>query len=743
MPINTPVEQQIVSSTGKALAVHRGKAAMLVADLDKGAIVLMDGKTYGGIPAAREDVQIRAGSGAIMVNGKEWSTLTGTINIDIKPDGFIESAVSPSDKVLGVGDDGKIAAQLSVDYDVDTGLFSLKGKDGAVISSFNLVIPTGITPKSVALVQNPESQTPGLYLEFTFVDDDDVEIKLYANMDALKDVYTAGRGITISDDRVISVDEDAISGVIADDLIGEGGGLKVGDDSKLQVAVDPNGVIGINENGLHLQFDGGLQSTVMPDGEHVLELGSHASETPEYGLGDEIHYGHVKLSDEADATATEAAGIAATPAAVKTVDNAAVHKTGNETISGVKTFEDIPLIKQADGSTDQVATIGDAQMLVDGTIWGKRIETDLPEDTSQLTANMPVGAFLVTPGGSSGGSGCADLEPRVAALEEDMQAVTQVITVPPEEEGGEATTKAVVAAHAATTDIYGVATPGLYGHVRVITDTTASNFGPSDVFSAAATAFLVGNMGTPGEINWPDGQVPSVGIMLDSATFLVTSSGSFTLPAGKYSFEVVGGGGKGQDGYAPFPANTRSGAGGGSAQPVIEQVMLNAAATVAATIGASGGNSVVTVADKTITGYAGAEAAGGYATGYGTGHTSGNGGAGPSYTHPGGDGGPGAHGTSSCGEDAGTYDWGRCGAGGGAGSRLSRVITSVVAANGAASANPRGGSDNNYGRGGTGYGAGGGGGGAYWATACGAGGSHRAGSGGAGAPGCVLITARV
>lgn len=415
MPINTPVEQQIVSSTSKALAVNRGKAAMLVADLDKGTIVLMDGKTYGGIPAAREDVQIRAGSGAITVNGKEWSTLTGTINIDIKPEGFIENAVSPSDKVLGVGDDGKIAAQLSVGYDVDTGLFSLKGKDGAVISSFNLVIPTGITPKSIALVQNPETQAPGLYLEFTFVDDDDVEIKLYANMDALKDVYTAGRGIVISDDRVISVDGATISGVIADDLIGDGGGLKVGDDGKIQVAVDPNGVIGINENGLHLQFDGGLQSTVMPDGEHVLELGSHASETPEYGLGDETHYGHVKLSDEADATATEAAGIAATPSAVKAVDNAAVHKTGDEVISGVKTFEDVPLIKQADGSTDQVATIGDAQMLVDGTIWGKRIETDLPEDTSQLTADMPVGAFLVTPGG---GSGSADTSKWGIALDE-------------------------------------------------------------------------------------------------------------------------------------------------------------------------------------------------------------------------------------------------------------------------------------------------------------------------------------
>lgn len=391
------------------------------------------------------------------------------------------------------------------------------------------------------------------------------------------------------------------------------------------------------------------------------------------------------------------------------------------------------------------------------------------DDFDEVLKNVPEGALFSVPHSGSeepapdvpSSGDVESLKARVVALEGAMEKVSQVIQVPnpdanvavaTEAEGAtdspsepDTVSELVVAAHQASDSIFGAATSALYGHVRVITDTTASSFGSSDVFSAAATALLVGKMGTPGEINWPNGQVPSVGTMLDSATFLVTSSGSFTLPAGKYSFEVVGGGGKGQDGYAPFPTSTRSGAGGGSAQPVIEQVMLNAAATVAATVGASGGNSVVTVADKTITGHAGAGAAGGHATGSGTGYSGGgNGGTGPSYTHPGGAGGSGAHGTGSCDDvDYGTYDWGNCGAGGGAGSRLSRVITSVVAANGAASNNPGGGSDNNYGRGGTGYGAGGGGGGAYWSTSCGTGGSYRAATGGAGAPGCVLITARV
>ncbi len=56
-------------------------------------------------------------------------------------------------------------------------------------------------------------------------------------------------------------------------------------------------------------------------------------------------WGHTKLSDSTSSTSAASAGIATTPKAVKvaydkatTVDNNAVHKTGDETIAGVKTF---------------------------------------------------------------------------------------------------------------------------------------------------------------------------------------------------------------------------------------------------------------------------------------------------------------------------------------------------------------------------------------------------------------------
>lgn len=381
MALNTKIPQQVVQSTTTALSVKRGEPAMLVADLTKGTVVLMDGATYGGIPMAREDVQIRAGSDAITVNGKEWAPLLGNIAVDVNPQGFIDSAVSPSDKVLGVGDDGKITTKLTVVYDADTGLFELKGKDGETISSFTLVIPTGITPKSVSLVENPESQEPGLYLEFVFIDDDDVEIKLYANMDVLKDVYTAGRGIIISEDRVISVDEDAISGVIADDLIEENSGLKVENDK--------------------------------------LHLDDHASPSPQYGLGDLDNYGHVRLADSGDSRATVQAGIAATPAAVQDVDDRAVHKAGDETISGTKTFVDTPKVTLPDGSTDDVASLTDVQMLVDGTVWAKRVDA-LPEDTDEITADMPEGALVVTPDDGVG-SPIVALQAELDALKADVK----------------------------------------------------------------------------------------------------------------------------------------------------------------------------------------------------------------------------------------------------------------------------------------------------------------------------------
>lgn len=71
---------------------------------------------------------------------------------------------------------------------------------------------------------------------------------------------------------------------------------------------------------------------------------AHASTANTYGLGSDTNYGHVKLSDAVDGTEAVANGTAATPNAVKAVNDAAVHKTGNETIAGAKTFTASPTV---------------------------------------------------------------------------------------------------------------------------------------------------------------------------------------------------------------------------------------------------------------------------------------------------------------------------------------------------------------------------------------------------------------
>lgn len=375
-----------------------------------------------------------------------------------------------------------------------------------------------------------------------------------------------------------------------------------------------------------------------------------------------------------------------------------------------------------------------------GETWGVHVDA-LPADPSSLIADLPVGAFVTD---NEGGGGGTDLEPRVVALEGDtaslkvratdleegMTAITQTVTA------GD-TSKTVVAAHQDENGIYGVATDTKYGHVRLLNDPSVETVSLGDTFSARAIKLLVGQMGTPGEINWPNGTVPSIGTMLDDASFLITNSGTFKLPAGKYSVEAVGGGGAGGSGSIQSSANVycgQGGTGGNSSSPTNGIIALNAPAVCNATIGAGGGATTfsITALDRSIVSSAGAAGSGGGVGGCGA-----SGSSGPSYSHAGGGGGSGLK--SSAPIDGVRYKIGSGGGGGGAGSRFSRQITSVKAGHGGA-VNLGGASAYRRatgGSGGTGYGAGGGGGGAAadLHSDCDAKG------GGSGAPGCILITA--
>lgn len=77
----------------------------------------------------------------------------------------------------------------------------------------------------------------------------------------------------------------------------------------------------------------------------------HSSTATTYGVGNGTTYGHLKLSDSTSSTSGVSGGVAATPAAVKAVQDAVteldekvVHTTGAETVAGVKTFTSTPRI---------------------------------------------------------------------------------------------------------------------------------------------------------------------------------------------------------------------------------------------------------------------------------------------------------------------------------------------------------------------------------------------------------------
>lgn len=83
---------------------------------------------------------------------------------------------------------------------------------------------------------------------------------------------------------------------------------------------------------------------------------SHASSNDTYGVGNASNYGHLKLTNTVSSDLDTADGCALTPAGAKTEFDKTVHKTGSETIEGVKTFTSVPTIQGSSPAIDMVQT---------------------------------------------------------------------------------------------------------------------------------------------------------------------------------------------------------------------------------------------------------------------------------------------------------------------------------------------------------------------------------------------------
>ena len=395
-------------------------------------------------------------------------------------------------------------------------------------------------------------------------------------------------------------------------------------------------------------------------------------------------------------------------------------------------------------STTLSEIAGDVNKLK-GIKWVKLLDKMPTEaEFADATKDIPEGGLFGVPseGGDSeagnGGSGVGGEEfesllARVVVLESSVGKISQVIQVEaPSEPEGEPETQSedggdegqepalvselVVAAHQDASGVYGIGTARLYGHVRVISD-PAAELAAGDVYAASTVQELLSGRGT---LAWPNGEVPPIGRMLDDSSFLITQSGSFTLPAGKFTIEAVGGGGAGQTVSAAVVKSQGTNFKGGAASiPAVVPFAQNAPSEVSVAIGGSNGVTTFTAGETVITGSAGVAAGGGT-------------GAGAAGSYPGGA--KGSYFTNATTSGTGS-------SGGGGGSRFSRIVENVpVASAGSTPASFSSGYGVTAGKGGTGYGAGGGGGG-YTHVA--GDDQVRYGNGGAGAPGCLLITALV
>lgn len=155
-----------------------------------------------GITAEKVEAWDRAQANVIekiKFNGTEVVVDNQTKTVELNtPADFISGLTE--DKVLTVTD-GKLSATLGLNYfsSGDTYEIQLVGKDNEVIGRINAkdFVKDGML-NNVELKKNPEGQTEGTYLVFTWNNEAGVTDPMYVPVTDLIDVYNAGNGLDLN-----------------------------------------------------------------------------------------------------------------------------------------------------------------------------------------------------------------------------------------------------------------------------------------------------------------------------------------------------------------------------------------------------------------------------------------------------------------------------------------------------------------------------------------------------------------
>lgn len=270
-------------SVDEGNAVHVGKDGLLdvrVVSPDQNNLIKPD--RYNGFSALLlVDDLVEDGEGNLLVkttNNKLEVTAPSFISTDegndlvlgsdnrliVKPV-KVADLMDSNAELLFVTDDGKLSAQIELDYDINTGKFDLKDKDGKVVGT--VTIPSSRSMlEAVEIEEDPANYPRGTYLKFTFLLASGDRTIQYLNASAFIDVYQGGGGIGITPDRKVYVRPSPDGGldfdaenrlrVNASNLVsGKEGNSLHAVDNKLYVAPIVIGDIVSDEEGNALKLD--------------------------------------------------------------------------------------------------------------------------------------------------------------------------------------------------------------------------------------------------------------------------------------------------------------------------------------------------------------------------------------------------------------------------------------------------------------------------------------------------------
>lgn len=264
-----PLDKHVLQRRGTTTAIngYAGVVGEVLIDTTKNTVVLPSGTAGVNYPLAKESRAITAGAGISLTQGGS-TVATATLAADLTVSADTQNLIAAND-LLTVDANGKLAADFTLSYDASTGVFNVLGSDGTT-SLASVTVPASTSALTVAelLVATPSSpvdgHTSGTYLHFQYRLSNNSLVDLYTDVSSLIDVYTAGDGISITNNQVSAVAGNGIS------VTSSGVAVKLLSSQNI-LTFDSNGNLYIDTTALHSETD---QVIVSTDASNVVTAGT-------------------------------------------------------------------------------------------------------------------------------------------------------------------------------------------------------------------------------------------------------------------------------------------------------------------------------------------------------------------------------------------------------------------------------------------------------------------------------------